>query len=157
MMRTKQKKKPLINHLSKMKKIIVCIAMMLAFGMNSSSANAQSVQRVGNTFVATKSTTKSEPRKTQFMYEAGDGKKYPIYVSSTGACFVYRVSSKTGKQYKQYLGKEISKQVCKELNIQYKSNNKQYYENLHCIILHFSSNDSCYRISCDDVQRNHST
>lgn len=105
-----------------MKKIIVCIAMMLAFGMNNSNAYAQDVKRVGNTFVATKSTTKSEPRKTKFTYEAGDGKKYPIYVSSTGACFVYRVSSKTGKQYKQYLGKEISKQICKEMNAEYKSN-----------------------------------
>lgn len=45
-------------------------------------------------------------------------------MSSTGSCFVMRVSSKTGKEYKSYLGPEISQQICKELNVEYKGKRK---------------------------------
>lgn len=108
-----------------MKKLFICIALMLALGVNNSSTYAQSVVKSGKTFVAT-STNKSKgekeaPIKTGFEYQDTKGNKYPIYMTkSSGSCFIIKVSKKSGKEYRQYLGAEISQQVCKELGTTYK-------------------------------------
>lgn len=110
-----------------MKKFIIGILMMLALGMNSSNVCAQSVVRSGNTFTSTStkvSKPKTEPRKTQFTWKDSKGIEYPIYVGSTGSCFIIKVSKKTGKEYRQYLGTEVSAQVCKALGIEYKPKTK---------------------------------
>lgn len=100
-----------------MKKLILAIIMMCCFvGMS----NAQSVVREGNTFTSVKQTTKDTvENKTQFNWKDSKGKLYPIYVSKTGSCYIKRVSKKTNKEYKQYLGAEVSIQICKELGIKY--------------------------------------
>ena len=46
---------------------------------------------------------------TKYFYVTASGVKYPIYMKKTGKCFIIRTSTKTGKQYRQYLP-EISKQ-----------------------------------------------
>lgn len=70
---------------------------------------------------------KAVDTKTKFTWKDSKGKEYPIYISKSGSCYVIKVSAKTGKEYKNYLGAEISQQICKELNINYKDNkgNKQ--------------------------------
>ena len=98
-----------------MKKLLIML-VLLCVGLTS---NAQNYTREGNTFVSTK-TVKSEPVKTKFTWKDSKGREYPVYISSNGSCFVIKVSSKTGKEYKNYLGPEISEQICKELNIEYK-------------------------------------
>ena len=103
-----------------MKTILILLAMMLSF-----TANAQSYTRQGNTFVSAKSTTKAEPVKTKYNWQDSKGNSYPIYISQSGSCFVFRVSAKTGKEYKQYLGKEISAQISKEMGIEYKPRGRQ--------------------------------
>lgn len=104
-----------------MKKFIMLVACLLALGVNNSSS--QQVTRSGKTFEVstTKQGTKSEPKATGYTYKQGD-KVYPIYMGSTGSCFVVKISKKTGKEYRQYLGKEISAQICKEMGIEYKLN-----------------------------------
>lgn len=47
---------------------------------------------------------------TQYFYLTADRKKYPIYQSKTGKCFIVRTSSKTGERYRQYLP-EVDKQL----------------------------------------------
>ena len=91
-----------------MKKLIICISMMLAFGLAS---NAQSVQRQGNNFtqVSNKKSTGKET-KTQYTYTDSKGVVYPVYLSSTGKAYIKKVSKKTGKEYKQYVP-EIGKQI----------------------------------------------
>lgn len=91
-----------------MKKLIICISMMLAFGLVS---NAQSVTRQGNNFtqVSNKKSSGKET-KTQYTYTDSKGAVYPVYLSSTGKAFIKKVSKKTGKEYKQYLP-EIGKQI----------------------------------------------
>lgn len=92
--------------------------MMLSMSM---TANAQYV-RNGNTFTVeskAKSSNKSEPIKTKFTWKDSKGKTYVIYISSKGSCFVIKVSAKTNKEYRQYLGTEISKEIAKELGIAY--------------------------------------
>ena len=108
-----------------MKKFVIASLLMLALGMNSSSVYAQSVTRSGNTFTTTKVVkAKAEPMKTKYTWRDSKGIEYPIYVGSTGSCFISKISKKTGKEYRQYLGAEVSQQVCRELGIEYKPKGK---------------------------------
>lgn len=49
---------------------------------------------------------------TQYFYIAADMRKYPIYQSRDGKCFIIRTSARTGGKYKQYLP-EMPKQANK--------------------------------------------
>lgn len=93
--------------------------------MLPSSITAQDYTRSGNTFtiVSKKKKAKSEPTKTKFTVEK-DGKSYPVYMGSTGSCFILKTSSKTGKEYRNYLGPELSATICKELGVEYKPKTK---------------------------------
>lgn len=101
-----------------MKKLFIAAIMLLALSVNNSSTYAQSVKREGTTFVVS-SSRKSEPIKTKFTWKIGDV-EYPIYISSTGSCYIIKVSKKTGKEYKQYLPKEVCAEIAKEMGIEYK-------------------------------------
>ena len=94
---------------------------MVLLTLLPSSISAQSYTHSGNIFTITSTKkTKSEPTKTKFIVEK-DGKSYPVYMGSTGSCFILRTSAKTGKEYRSYLGAEISSQICKKLGVEYKS------------------------------------
>lgn len=95
-----------------MKKLIFCLFMALL----SYTSYAQ-VAREGNTFKSiTTQTTKSEGQQTKYTWEDKKGNKYLIYITKNGAVYINRKSAKTGKNYKQYLSKEVKEQVQKELN-----------------------------------------
>lgn len=99
------------------RRLFAILLLVLAIGL---AANAQTYTRNGNTFTSAKSVkAKAEPVKTKFTWKDSKGKEYPVYISAKGSCFVIKVSTKTGKEYKNYLGPEISSQICKELNIKY--------------------------------------
>lgn len=106
-----------------MKKILLFLMMLLTL---SATTSAQGYTRSGNTFISSTGELKAkqEPTKTKFTWKDSKGKEYPIYISKNGSCFVIKVSAKTGKEYRNYLGTEISSQICKELNIEYKSKKK---------------------------------
>jgi hypothetical protein len=106
-----------------MKKLFIMAAMLLALSVNNSSTYAQSVKREGTTFVVSSSKKTAESTKTKYTWKVGDV-EYPIYISSTGSCYIIKVSKKTGKEYKQYLPKEVCAEICKELNIEYKPKSK---------------------------------
>ena len=106
-----------------MKKIIFIFAMIVCGIMTS---NAQSYKIEGNTITSTKTArVKSEPIKTSFTYKDSKGNEYPIFMSSTGSCFVLKVSAKTGKEYRNYLGPEMSADICQRLGVEYKAKRKQ--------------------------------
>lgn len=100
-----------------MKKIFICaIAIMMA---SASVINAE-IKREGNTFsVVSESKQKAEPTATTYKYTTKDGKEYPIYLSKNGRAYILKVSQKSGNEYKQYLGEEISRTICKELGVEY--------------------------------------
>ena len=76
------------------RRLFAILLLVLAIGL---AANAQTYTRNGNTFTSAKAErAKAEPVKTKFTWK--DSK---------------------GKEYKNYLGPEISSQICKELNIKY--------------------------------------
>ena len=100
------------------RRLLTLLLLVLAIGL---AANAQTYTREGNTFISsTGERVKAEPVKTKFTWKDSKGKEYPVYISSNGSCFVIKVSAKTGKEYRNYLGPEISQQICKELGIEYK-------------------------------------
>lgn len=77
---------------------------------------AQTVVRKGNTFYQQSNSSKIEKDSAVFSgyhYFDTKGIRYPIYISSKGKCFIWRTSSKTGRQYKQYLP-EVTKHINKE-------------------------------------------
>lgn len=100
--------------------VIVTFLLVAIFGIPA-MCHAQKYEVQGNEYVA-KSTarTKSEPKKTQFTWTDAKGTKYPIYMSGTGSCFIIKKSSKTGKEYRSYLGPEVSMDICKRMNVEYK-------------------------------------
>lgn len=104
-----------------MKKIILAVAMLLAFGIQNT--NAQSVVKNGNIFklvLSGSSRAAKDTLATKFEWEDSKGNKYPIIVNKdSGACYIWRKSAKTDKMYKSYLGAEVSQVVCKELGITY--------------------------------------
>ena len=101
-----------------MKKILFILLLLLTVG---TTINAQNYTREGNTFISsTGERVKTEPIKTKFTWKDSKGNEYPVYMSKSGSCFVIRTSKKTGKEYKSYLGPEISEQICKELGVEYK-------------------------------------
>jgi hypothetical protein len=92
----------------------ILLVLLFALGSLSSMAQDSKVRLEGTTFVQVKSdkvSTKNDT-KTQYTYEAKDGKKYPIYLSKNGKAYIIRVSKKTGREYKQYLP-EVTEQLSK--------------------------------------------
>lgn len=92
-----------------MKKLIICISMMLAFGLVS---NAQSVQKQGNNFTQVSNKSKKSSGKaikTQYTYTDSKGVIHPVYLSATGKAFIYYINKK-GEQKRRYMP-EIGKQI----------------------------------------------
>jgi len=56
-----------------------------------------------------------EFEKTGFTWRDSKGNEFPVYMAHTGSCFIIR-TSKSGKNYRAYLGEEVSEQIRKELN-----------------------------------------
>lgn len=92
------------------------IALLVALSM--SVAGYADVVRDGDTFKVERTTSVNQDTKTKYTWEDKEGNKYPIYITKKGACYVLRVSKKTGKEYKYYLPKDIQETIKKELNIQ---------------------------------------
>ena len=101
-----------------MRKIFISLALMCAIVVY---ANAQNYTKStdGKTYSAVKKTTVSSERETGFTWKDSKGNTYPIYMGKTGSCYIKKVSKKTGNKYKQYLGEEISRDICKQLNVKY--------------------------------------
>ena len=96
-----------------MKPLIIILALLLG-----SFTGYAEVTREGNTFKVEKTATTSSDTQTKYTWQDKEGNKYPIFITKKGACYVKRVSKKTGKEYKYYLPKDIQETIKKELNIQ---------------------------------------
>lgn len=86
-------------------------------------ANSQTYTRSGNTFISStgERTRTDNVITTDFKVKESDGKEYVVYCSkSTGACYIKKIS-RNGNEYKKYLGEEISRQICAEIGVEYKS------------------------------------
>lgn len=99
-----------------MKKILFSLILAMLAGM----ANAQSYTREGNVFKQ-EITASNNIKATGCTWIDSKGVQYPVFINeASGRCFIYKTSKKTGKEYKQYLGEKVSKEICKTLGIKYK-------------------------------------
>lgn len=98
-----------------MKRYIFCLLIALF----SIASYSQDIVKEGKTFKVQTTQTTSE-QQTEYTWEDKKGVKYPIFISKKGACYIKRISSKTGKEYKQYLPKETQETIRKELKIDQK-------------------------------------
>lgn len=104
-----------------MKKLLITVAIVL--GMMVTGYAQTKYEQQGKTFkqVQTEKAIKkgAEPLATGFTWEDVKGNKYPIWVSNggKGSAYIIKVSKKSNKEYKSYLGKEITADIKKQLNI----------------------------------------
>lgn len=99
------------------KKLFIVMMMI----MSISYTHAEIIKE-GKTYSQVTNTKSKTPGKDSgFTYKDNKGNIYPIMISKSGSCYILRVSKKSGKTYKQYLGKEISQEICKELGVEYKN------------------------------------
>lgn len=94
-------------------KHLITLLVVLLMG----TASYAGVVRNGDTFKVEKTTSVNQDRLTGYTWEDKDGNLYPIYITKKGACYILRISKKTGKEYKYYLPKEIQETIKQELNI----------------------------------------
>ena len=99
-----------------MRKIIFLLVAIIATMFVC--ANAQEVKRDGDNFTVEKVLHQSSDVQTKYTFTVNDV-VYPIWITKNGRCYIVR-TSKNGKQYKQYLAKDICLEICKELNVEYK-------------------------------------
>lgn len=94
-----------------MKKTILLFAtmMFLALGASAQSIN-DSYTRKGKSF-----TEAVVSDSTGYTWTEKDGTISPIHISSTGRCYIIKISKKTGNKYYKYLPVEVSKEICREL------------------------------------------
>lgn len=105
--------------------VILIIAIVYAFKLEDSCLGASSdsvkqvrseqvISRQGDNFTFVKSP-KQKPVKTKFTFTDSHGEIYSIFVNHNGKCYISKVSKKSGKEYRQYLGDSISTQICREI------------------------------------------
>lgn len=105
-----------------MKKLIILLTFIVSaiassnlFAQNATiSSTGEEYSRNGNTF-SSNIKSKQTPELTPYTWKDSKGNKYPIYISSKGSCFIIKENGN-----KQYMKKEISMQICKEMNREYK-------------------------------------
>lgn len=105
-----------------MRKLILIAIFIIA---SISASYAQNYTKEGKTYKAEKVVKQASDVQTDFTWEDSKGNTYPIFISKSGSCYIKKVSKKTGKEYKQYLGAEISADICKQLGVEYKPTTKK--------------------------------
>lgn len=98
------------------------LTLLLGIGANAQTPDS-TFRKEGKTYSSFSkvSTTKSDIN-TGFVWKDSKGVEYPIFMGASGACYINKISNKTGKPYKQYLGKEVSADICKQLGKTYNPN-----------------------------------
>lgn len=90
----------------------------LLVALTLSVASYADVVRDGDTFKVERTTSVNQGTETKYKWQDKEGNEYPIYITKKGACYVIRVSKKTGKEYKYYLPKEVQEQIAREYGIE---------------------------------------
>lgn len=99
-----------------MKKYLTVLVAGLLLATNF--VYAQNYKREGKEFVQVQSERKSAESKdvrTVYTWKDAKGNVHPIWITPKGAAYIKRISSKTGKEYKYYLPKELAKEITKEM------------------------------------------
>ena len=103
------------------RRLFILLLITVCCSMVANADGNKSFKCENNTYSSTGWVKSNSPAiNTGFNWSDSKGNSYPIYISSSGSCYVIRTSKKTGKEYKSYLGPEISQDICKKLGKEYK-------------------------------------
>lgn len=102
----------------------ILFLLFMLFGLWATADAQTTYKQEGNVFSSVKTTKTVTSEKTPYTWKDSKGKEYNIYISQSGSCFVIKVSYKTDKEYRQYLGPEISEEICKQLGRKYTAKTK---------------------------------
>lgn len=94
---------------------MLMLALVLSTGANAQSTPSYKIE--GTRIVVADKAKSHEAKpatKTAYVYSKG-GVDYPVYQSAKGALFIIRTSAKSGKEYKQYLPKEMQEELKKRI------------------------------------------
>lgn len=113
-----------INHqnIEVMKRVMLTLIALVCI-LIGAQAQETAYKVEGKTYSSTKTASRgsSTPIATGYEWKDSKGNVYPIMMSEgTGSCFVVKVSQKTGNEYRNYLGPEISADICKKMGKEYK-------------------------------------
>ena len=107
------------------RRIFASILVIICVSIVANAGDYKSYKCEGTTYSSTgRVNSSSAPTSTGFTWQDSKGKTYPIYISDKGSCYIIRTSKNTGKEYKSYLGPEISQDICKKMNREYKGKRK---------------------------------
>lgn len=107
------------------RRLLVLILITVCCGMVANADGNKSYKCEGNTYSSTgRVKSNSELIATGFNWTDSKGNSYPIYISASGSCYIIKVSAKTNKEYKQYLKPDVSQDICKKLDKEYKAKKK---------------------------------
>lgn len=105
-----------------MKKIIFVLLstlMMCCFTVSAQSVHKEQINGI-TVLSVEKANNTDNHLKTSFQYKDSGGVLYNIWVNkNNGRCYIYKISKKTGKQYKYYLPESICLEVCNTMGIEY--------------------------------------
>lgn len=104
------------------RRLLTLLLLVLAIGL---AANAQNYKIEGNTISSTgRVNNSSTPIITGFTWVDSKGISYPVFMSNSGSCFIIKHRKSDNKEYRDYLCKEISIEICRKLGKEYKSKKK---------------------------------
>ena len=94
--------------------LLLSLVFFSSTGVLAQDNKKPTIEQKGNVFIQKSNGRGSNNvTKTNYIYEDSKGQRDTIYISSTGKCFVFKVSKKTGNIYKKYLP-EVTEQLKKE-------------------------------------------
>ena len=108
------------------RRLLVLILIIICCALIANADDNKSFKYENNTYSSTgREKSNSTAINTGFNWTDSKGNTYPIYMSpSSGSCYIIKVSAKTNKEYKQYLGPDVSQDICKKLGKEYKAKKK---------------------------------
>ena len=94
-----------------MKKLFMLLALMSCMVGGCLTQSKDSIRKKNNDSIFVDKSMIKNAKMTKYFYLTEDRKKYPIYMSSNGKCFIIRTSFKNGKQYRQYLPEVTTRHI----------------------------------------------
>ena len=108
------------------RRLLVLLLIIISCSMIANADDNKSYKCEGNTYISSTGRVKASTElvPTGFNWTDSKGVNYPIYISTSGSCFIIKTSAKTNKEYRCYLKPDVSQDICKKLGKEYKGKKK---------------------------------
>lgn len=107
------------------RRLLVLLLITICCGLIANADGDKSFKCENNTYSSTgRVKSNSTAINTGFNWTDSKGNSYSIYMSASGSCYIIKISKTKNKEYRDYLGPEISQDICKKLGKEYKAKKK---------------------------------